>query len=180
MCQTAPDGWTFADEIEYVFRVPMFFLYVFSSYASISSWFVYLSLLSTHPSTHEDLYHFRKPSVDNSLFGGTYVRNHWKRRVSWTPMLPPISLPGIMWIGSGHILKRSHCPLIHSWTWHTLTEGCAQPPEHRNVPPLSTLTRPSNCFRSSLFEFRQSKSSKIWVLLFYNMPPPPWMLVNLN
>jgi hypothetical protein len=65
------------------------------------------------------------------------ILSYWKRRVSWTLMLPPISSPGIMWIGSGHILKLSHCLLIHSWTRQTLTEGSAQPPEHRNVPSLA-------------------------------------------
>ena len=41
-------------------------------------------------------------------------------------------------------------------------EGFAQPPEHRNAPLPWSL----NCFRSSIFKFRQSISFRI-------LPPPP-------
>jgi hypothetical protein len=87
-------------------------------------------------------------------------------RVLCTLLLPPISLPGLVRIGSGHILEQSHCSLVHSSTWQTLTEGSAQPPEHRNVPPLHTLTRSPNCFQSLIFGFRKSESLRIRPLVF--------------
>jgi len=77
------------------------------------------------------------------------------------PLLPPISLLGLVHIWSRYIIGQSHCPLIHSSTWQTLTEGSAQPPEHQNAPPLHTLTRSPNRFRSLIFGFRKSMSLRI-------------------
>ena len=44
-------------------------------------------------------------------------------------------------LGSGYILAQSHTLRIHSSTRQTLTAGCAQPPERRNVPSTPSLTR---------------------------------------
>ncbi len=128
----------------------------------------------------QDPHHARKCSMHNSLLGGTYVRNYWKQQVLWAPSLPPIPLPGLMQIGSGHIFKRSHGPLIDSWTRQTLTEGSAQPPEHQNVPPLPTLTRSPNCFRTLIFGFKHSKTLRIGVLSFNYIPLPPWRVCHFR
>ena len=108
----------------------------------------------------------RKCSVHDSLGGGTYVGNYWKRRVLWTPLLPPILLPGLVQIGSGDMLEQSYSQSKHSSTWQTLTEGYAQPPEHENVPPLYTFTHAPNRFRSLIFGFRKSESLRIRPLVF--------------
>ena len=78
----------------------------------------------------------QKCSVYDSLGRGTYVGNYWKRWVLWTPLLPLILLlPGLVQIGSRHILEQSYGQSKHSSTQQTMTEGYAQPPEHQNVPP---------------------------------------------
>lgn len=38
-----------------------------------------------------------------------YVGNYWKRRVLWTPLLSLILLPGLVQIGSGHVVEQSYC-----------------------------------------------------------------------
>ena len=75
------------------------------------------------------------------LGGRTYVGNYWKQRVLWIPLLPPISLPGLVQIGSGRILEQSYGQSKHSSTRQTLTESYAQPPEHQNVPRLHLHSR---------------------------------------
>ena len=55
----------------------------------------------------QDPHHAQNCSVHKSLLRGTYVGNYWKRWVLWAPLLPPISLPGLVRIGFGHILEKS-------------------------------------------------------------------------
>jgi len=107
-----------------------------------------------------------KYSVHDSLGRGTYVGNYWKQQVLWTALSPPISLPGLVQMGSGQILELSYGQSKHSLMWQMLTEGYAQPLEHQNVPPLHTFTHSPNRFRSLIFGFRESKSLRIRPLVF--------------
>jgi len=84
-----------------------------------------------------------------------------------------ISLSALVRIGSGHIFTQYYTPLIHSSMWQTSTEGCAQPPERRNVPPLHTLTRSPDCVRTLIFGFRKWKSLRIRHPVFQLHPATP-------
>ena len=53
----------------------------------------------------QDPHHAQKCSVHKSLLG-TYEGNYQKRWVLWNPLLPPTSLPGFVWIWSGHMLEQ--------------------------------------------------------------------------
>ena len=78
-------------------------------------------------------------------------------------------------LGSGCILAQSHTPLIHSSTRQTLTAGCAQPPEHRNVP--LTYSPDYVQVRTLIFGFREWKPLKIRPLVFQLHPAIPSVLM---
>jgi hypothetical protein len=110
---------------------------------------IHVPILSVYLTINlQDPHQARKCSVHKSLLGGTCVGNYSKRRVLCTLLLPPISLPGLVRIGSGHILEQSQWLSIGSlldvadvdggFRTATGTSKCTPPP--KGVPECETNT----------------------------------------
>jgi len=146
----------------------MFFLNVFSSYGSIFFLIHVLNLWSSWPLTYKIQILF-----ENVLSMILWAEEHmWEITESgeflWTPLLPPISLLGLVQIGSGHILEQILC---HRNTPQrglrtaTGTSKCTLPPPPSLAHPIAF---------GAWFLDSGSRSPYEFDLLYFNyMPPPP-------
>ena len=160
---------------EYVFRVPMFFSNVFSSYDSKFSWFVYQSL----PSTREPAYKIQ------IMLETVLCMNLWSEEHSWEitesgefcELKRYLQYHSRDWCVYG-LATCSKNILVHLFTpqfsrrWRRVLHS------HRNIkmypPSTRSLTHPT-AFGARLLDSGNESPYKSDLLFFNYIPPPPWL-----
>jgi len=137
------------------FRVPMFFLYVFLSYASIFFFLIRVTIPSIYPSVNS-----RRSIFLSKIFCGQFfVRRNIREKLLKAASFVNFNVASNIIAGNYVDRVWAHTQMI-SFSIDSLLEGSAQPPEHVSL-----------CF--GIFEFRHAKSFRIVILQHSTTPLGP-------